>query len=237
MVSSGMKRYRVRKPEQASLVGERGSDPIDPAQLFGRRAPLRLEIGFGHGRFLSQMAAAHPAVDFLGVEHQDLRVTKTAHQSLKRGAGNVRLFWDDAHRFVRERVPPASLERVYILFPDPWPKQRHRRRRLMNRSFLLDVAWALAPGGHLIVASDTHNYALQALSNCSTLPGLWRNRYAPQGYRIDIPTRFPTVFEEHKKSEGCIICYLSLERSQTPPPDRVRWPGLNGGSPLRSSKR
>lgn len=237
MVSSGMKRYRVRSDAQAHLVGARGSDPIDPAELFGRRAALRLEIGFGHGRFLSQMAAAHPEVDFLGVEHQDLRVTKTAHQSLKRGADNVRLFWDDAHRFVRERIPAGSLERVYILFPDPWPKPRHRRRRLMNRSFLLDVAWALAPGGRLIVASDTHNYALQALTNCSTLPGLWINRYAPLGYRIDIPTRFPTVFETHKKSEGCRICYLSLERSQHPALPRVRWPGLSGGSPLRASQR
>ena len=237
MVSSGMKRYRVRSAEQARLVGDATSGVIDPAALFGRRAPLRLEVGFGHGSFLSRMAAAHPETDFLGVEQQDLRVTKTAHHSLKQGAQNVRLFWDDAHRFVRDRLPPGCLERCYVLFPDPWPKARHRRRRLLNRGFLLDVAWALQPGGRLVVASDTHNYALQALTNASTMPGLWRNRYAPQGYRVDIPTRFPTVFEAHKKAEGCRILYLMLERTAAPAPVRAPWPGLGGGSPLRRSKR
>ena len=233
MVSTGMKRYRQRGAAEAKLVGERCATALDPEQLFGRQAPLRLEIGFGHGRFLSQMAAAHPDCDFIGVEQQDLRVTKTAHHSVKLGADNVRLYWDDAHRFVRQRLPEACLERAYILFPDPWPKQRHRRRRLMNRSLLLDLAWALAPGGRLIIASDTHNYALQALTNCSTLPGVFRNCYAPQGYRFDIPTRFPTVFEQHKKAEGCRICYLLLERTDHAPPPRSSWPGLNGGSPLR----
>lgn len=233
MVASGMKRYRHRTAEQAHLVGARSAEPIDPVALFGRRAPLRLEVGFGHGRFLSQLAAAHPGVDVLGVEQQDLRVTKTAHQSRKCGAGNVRLFWDDAHRFVRERIPARSLERVYVLFPDPWPKARHRRRRLLNRAFLIDVAWSLAPGGQLIIASDAHDYAFQALSNCSTMPGVWENRYRPQGYRFDIPTRFPTVFEQHKKAEGCRICYLMLERTDREAPAPTRYPGLNGGSPLR----
>lgn len=93
----------------------------------------------------------------------------------------------------------------------------------MTRSFLLDVAWTLAPGGRLIIASDTHNYAFQALWNCTTLPGLWQNRY-PGAYRFDIPTRFPTVFERHKKEEGCSICYLLLERTALAPPPRVSWP-------------
>ncbi|MDA3963314.1 MAG: tRNA (guanosine(46)-N7)-methyltransferase TrmB [Planctomycetota bacterium] len=233
MVSSGMKRYRQRTDDQARLIGDAATTPLNTAELFGRSAPVRLEVGFGHGRFLSQMAEVHPEVDFIGVEQQDLRVTKTAHQSNKRGAQNVRLYWDDAHRFVRERLSPGSLERAYVLFSDPWPKPRHRRRRLMNRSFLLDMAWALQPGGRLIIASDTHNYALQALTNCSTLPGMWRNCYQPQGYRINIPTRFPTVFEQHKKAEGCSICYLMLERTKHEPLPRAAYPGLNGGSPLR----
>jgi len=212
MVSTGMKRYRERTPDQARLIGERGEAQIDCAALFGRRAPVRLEIGFGHGEFIAQMAAAHPDEDFIGVDIHPLRATKTAHRSNKEGAANVRLFTSAAEPFVATRIPTASVHRVYILFPDPWPKLGHRRRRLMQRSFLAEVARVLAPGGRLIIASDTHNYVMQALSNLSTLPGMFRNLYLPAGYRLDIPTRFPTLFERHKKAEGCSIGYLLLER-------------------------
>jgi len=224
MVSPGMRRYRVRSAAQAELVGV-GEGVLDYGALFGDGRPVRLEIGFGHGRFLSNLAAAHPDRGFIGVDRDDLRVTKTAHKAIGLEARNVRLFRAEAHRFVRDRLPPAGLERAYILFPDPWPKASHRRRRLINRSFLRDLAAALAPGARLIIASDTHDYVFQALSNASTLPGLWRNRYLPAGYRFDIPTRFPTVFESHKKAEGCSIAYLLLERTATPPPPPVPWPG------------
>jgi tRNA (guanine-N7-)-methyltransferase len=224
MVTSGMKRYRVRNAAQATLIGDKGDASVDADALFGCSGATRLEIGFGHGEFISAMAAAHPAERFIGVEHDDLRVTKTAHKCLKLGATNVRLFGAEAHRFVRLRLAPASLQRAYILFPDPWPKPGHRRRRLMTRSFLLDLSHAVAPGGRLVFASDTHNYALQVLSNLTTLPGLWTNLYPPAGYRIDIPTRFPTVFERYKKEEGCTIMYLLLERTAAPAPARCPWP-------------
>jgi tRNA (guanine-N7-)-methyltransferase len=228
MVSTGMKRYRVRTAAQASLVGPRGDERLDPHTLFGRAAPLRLEIGFGHGEFLAAMAEAHPDEDFLGIEYDPLRVTKTAHKCLKAGAHNVRLFSGEAHRFVRHRLPPDRLHRVYILFPDPWPKAGQRRRRLVNRAFLLDLSHAVAAGGRLVFASDTHNYTFQVLSHLTTLPGLWRSLY-PNGYRIDIPTRFPTVFERHKKEEGCTIAYLLLERTTAPAPPRAPWPVTPAG--------
>jgi tRNA (guanine-N7-)-methyltransferase len=225
MVSSGMRKYRQRSDAQAQLVGSSGEDILDPATLFGRRAPLRLEIGFGHGRFLSNMAASHPDVDFIGVERNDLRVTKTAHKSNQLSASNVRLFHDEAHHFVRFRLPPACLQRVYILFSDPWPKFSHRRRRLVNRSFLVDLSYAAAPGCQFVFASDTHEYAFQVLSHLTTLPGIWANRYQPSGYRFDIPTRFPTVFESHKKAEGHSIAYLMFERTQIPAPEQAAWRG------------
>jgi len=228
MVSIGMRKFRTRTDRQATLVGDDGRLPLDLPALFGRRAPVRLEIGIGHGEFIAQMAALHPDEDFIGVEQNELRVTKTAHKSLQIDAANVRLFTDEAHRFLHFRVPPASVHRVYILFPDPWPKLSHRRRRLMHRGFLLDVSRAMAPGGQLVIASDTHDYAFQALSNMTTLPGLWWNRYAPHGYRFDIPTRFPTVFERHKKSEGCRIAYLGFERTQEPAPSHQPWPEWRG---------
>ncbi|MBA2482010.1 MAG: hypothetical protein H0V44_15195 [Planctomycetes bacterium] len=239
MVTAGMRRYRVRTDLQATLVGPRGREPLNLNALFpgaGQDALLRLEVGFGHGEFISALAHAHPHDRFIGIEHDDLRVTKTAHKCLKDGVANVRLFGAEAHGFVRDRLPPASVDRIYILFPDPWPKLGHRRRRLLTRSFLLDLSHAAAPGCRLVMASDTHEYAFQCLSNLSALPGLWRNSYAPAGYRFDIPTRFPSLFERHKKEEGCSIAYLLMERTGSPAPERLTWrrPDLSGLPPHTS---
>lgn len=224
MVTAGMRRYKVRTADQATYIGPADETQLDPVALFGRQRPLRLELGFGHGEFITALAAEHPDESFIGVEHDPLRVTKTAHKCAKAGIANVRLFGGDAHAFVRFRLPTASVSRIYILFPDPWPKTDHRRRRLVNRAFLLDLARIAAPGCRFIFGSDTHNYTLQVLSNTTTLPGLWRNTYLPTGYRINIPTRFPTLFETYKKEEGCTIAYLQLERTAEPAPTPLAWP-------------
>jgi tRNA (guanine-N7-)-methyltransferase len=225
MVAPGMRRYRVRTERQAALVGPVGDGVLDLDALFPALpgAPLRLEIGCGHGEFISALGAAHPAERLVGVEYDALRVTKIAHKCLGAGAGNVRIFADEAHRFVRQRVPPGSASRIYVLFPDPWPKAGHRRRRLLSRAFLLDLSWAAAPGCRLVVATDAHEYGFQCLSNLTTLPGLWRNLLQPAGYRFDLPPRFETVFERHKRAEGCSIVHLRLERTELPAPPRTRW--------------
>ena len=240
MVTTGMKRYRIRNAQQASLVGPPGQEPLDLCTLFGDQAPrkLRVDIGFGHGEFIAEMASSHAEERFLGIEQSDLRVTKCAHKCLKAGAGNVRLFSDDAHHFVRYRLPVGSVSRAYLLFPDPWPKLAHRRRRLVTRDFLIDLSWAMAPGGRFAFASDTHNYTLQVLSNLTTVPGLWRDCYAPSGYRIDIATRVPTVFERHKKAEGCTIMYALVERTSAPAPQRLPWPAApSPGETARGSRQ
>ncbi len=225
MVTAGMRRYKIRTPEQARLIGQESHEPLDLPAMFGALRPLRVEIGFGHGEFITAMAAAHPDESFIGVEHDPLRVTKTAHRGNKAGLDNIQLFAADAHSFVRQRLPTACVSRVYILFADPWPKPDHRRRRLVSRAFLLDLARISAPGCQFIFASDTHNYAMQVLSNVSTLPGLWANSYLPAGYRINIPTRFPTLFETYKKEEGCSIAYLSFLRTSQPSPPPLTVPG------------
>lgn len=220
MVSRGMKRYRVRRPEHAALIGPGGTAPLEPAAMFGRHAPLRLEIGCGHGEFIAALAASHPDEDLLGFEHDPLRVTKAAHKCWRSGASNVRLFEGDAAAGVR-RLPESCLHRAYVLFPDPWPKLRHRRRRLLDRAFLLDLARAMAPGGRLVIASDHHGYAFATLTNLTLLPGLWRNRYLPEGYRFDVPVRFPTVFQRHREAAGLRICHMVLERTAVPAPPPV----------------
>ncbi len=214
MATSAMRRYRRTTGAQDVLIGAPGEDHLDLDALFGRSAPRRLEIGCGHGEFISQMAAVHPDEDFVGFEVDHLRVNKCAHKCLKLGAANVRLYADEAERLIA-RLSDAVFQRIYILFPDPWPKQAHRRRRLVNRAFLLELARVAAPGCVFIFASDTHNYAMQVLANVSTIPGLWRSLH-PAGYRLDVPVRFETVFERHKRAEGCTIMQVRFERSATP---------------------
>lgn len=222
-----MRRYRDRTPAQAALIGPPGPGRLDfdllLPQLAG--APTRLDIGAGHGEFLAALAQAHPSERCLGVEIDRLRVTKIAHKCRVAGATNVRVFEDDAHRFVRTRVPPASLSRLYVLFPDPWPKRQHRRRRLLSRSFLIDCTHAAAPGARLLIASDCQEYALQGLSQLSTIPGCWRNLAAPSGYRIDPPTRYPTLFQRHTAAAGRPALHLVLERTAASAPPRVGWAG------------
>jgi tRNA (guanine-N7-)-methyltransferase len=216
MVSPAMRRYRRTDAAEQALIGEAGESRLDLDALFGRRAPRRLEIGCGHGEFIAQMSAAHPDEDFVGFEIDRLRVNKCAHKCVGTGAANVRLWAGEAERLV-ERLPDAAFQRIYILFPDPWPKAAHRRRRLVNRAFLRALARVAAPGCRFVFTSDTHNYALQVLSNLSTLPGLWRTTL-PAGYAIDLPVRFPTVFERHKRAEGCTIMQIRMERTLTPVP-------------------
>jgi len=211
MTTPAMRRYRTTTTAQDVLIGEPGESRLDLDALFGRAAPRRLELGCGHGEFISQMAQAHPDEDFVGLEIDRLRVNKCAHKCLKLGAANVRLYAGEAESLIA-RLPDAAFRRIYILFPDPWPKMAHRRRRLVNRAFLLELARVAAPGCILCFASDTHNYAMQVLANVSTMPGLWRN-LLPAGYALDLRVRFPTVFERHKREEGCTIMHVRLERS------------------------
>ncbi len=210
MSASAMRRYRRTSDAQQDLIGNAGDARLVLDTLFDRQAPRRLEIGCGHGEFISQMAQLHPHEDFVGLEVDRLRVNKCAHKCLKLGATNVRMYAGVAEDLIG-RMPDACFHRIYILFPDPWPKAAHRRRRLVNRAFLLELARVAAPGCVFIFASDTHNYAMQVLANVSTIPGYWRSLH-PAGYKVDVPVRFETVFERHKRAEGCTIMQVRFER-------------------------
>jgi tRNA (guanine-N7-)-methyltransferase len=127
--------------------------------LFGRVAPVVLEIGFGNGETLVQQAAEHPESDFLGVEVHEPGVGHCLLQAREAGITNLRLIRHDAIEVLEVMIPPASLARVNLYFPDPWPKKRHHKRRIVQPAFLGLVADRLAPGGSLNVATDWENYA------------------------------------------------------------------------------
>lgn len=145
---------------------------LDPAAVFGRRAPLVLEIGFGMGETTAAIAQAHPELDFLGCEVYVAGVGALAKRVAEMDLGNVRIVQHDAVEVVRDMIAPASLAGVHIYFPDPWHKARHHKRRLVAQPFIGLLASRLAPGGYLHCATDWEHYAEQMLAVLSAEPQL-----------------------------------------------------------------
>ncbi|KQR84208.1 tRNA (guanosine(46)-N7)-methyltransferase TrmB [Sphingomonas sp. Leaf343] len=130
---------------------------LDAATLFGDDRPLHLEIGFGAGEHLAGQAAAHPQSGFIGCEPFLNGVVGALNHIRDERLDNVRLHMGDALEVV-ERLPDASLERVYLLHPDPWPKARHAKRRMMNHGPLDAIAARLKPGGEFRLGTDDPTY-------------------------------------------------------------------------------
>jgi len=134
------------------------SGPFDFPSLFGNAGTVEIEIGTGKGRFLLAQAAARPEVNFLGVEWslKYLRVTKDRAE--RRGLWNVRLFRADARHVLQALVPDSSIARVHVYCPDPWPKKRHRKRRIFSPAALAHIERILVPGGYLDLSTDVREY-------------------------------------------------------------------------------
>ena len=145
---------------------------LNPRETFGRNAPVIVEIGFGMGETTARIAAAHPEVDYLAIEVHTPGVGSLLRQLHQQGCENVRVIQHDAVEVLREMLPPASVAGVHIFFPDPWPKKRHHKRRLVQPEFAALVATRLAPGGYVHVATDWEDYAVQVLAVLQDTPGL-----------------------------------------------------------------
>jgi tRNA (guanine-N7-)-methyltransferase len=148
------------------------SGPLDLDATFGRRAPRVLEIGFSNGEALAALAAAHPDTDFLGIEVHPPGIGRLLAELSRRELDNVRLLRGDAVALLECCIPPASLARVNIWFPDPWPKKRHHKRRLVQAPFLELVATRLASGGLLHLATDWAPYAEHMEAALAAVPAL-----------------------------------------------------------------
>ena len=135
--------------------------PFTPAQVFGRTAPLVLEIGSGMGEATAAMAAADPGRDVLAVEVHTPGLGTLLRRIEDAGLTNVRVLEGDARDVLADLIAPGSLDEVRVFFPDPWPKARHAKRRLVTSSFADLVASRLRPGGRLHVATDWASYAAQ----------------------------------------------------------------------------
>jgi tRNA (guanine-N7-)-methyltransferase len=146
------------------LFGLDSAQDFNATDTFGRDAPLILEIGFGNGESLAQMALQAPEEDFLGVEVHRPGVGHLLLKVAELGLRNVRVYCADAVDVLQHRIPSNSLHRVHVFFPDPWQKKRHHKRRLVNAGFVALVADRLKPGGVLHCATDWEDYALHMLA-------------------------------------------------------------------------
>ena len=151
--------------------------PIEPAACFGRDAPLVLEIGFGMGETTAAIAQAHPGLNFLAVEVFGAGIGSLAMRLARLNLGNVRIVEHDAVEVVRDMLAPGSLAAAHIFFPDPWPKARHHKRRLIAAPFVASLASRLRRGGCVHCATDWQNYAEQMMEVLSAEPQL-RNLHA-----------------------------------------------------------
>jgi len=146
--------------------------PLEPEVAFGRVAPVVLEIGSGHGAAAIGFAAAHPEVDLLAVEVHVPGVARMLAAAEAAGVANLWVEPSDALPLLRDRVAPASLTAVHLFFPDPWPKNRHTKRRFVQQHTLDLLAARLVPGGHLLIATDHAAYAAHAREQL-TQHGRW----------------------------------------------------------------
>lgn len=202
-------------PEPAAwdpLLPERGLPrPLDWTATFGGDAPVEIEIGSGKGTFLVESAEARPETSFLSIEWARSYAEYVRDRVRRRNLGNVRVARADASRFFRDHVPAGSVSAIHVYFPDPWPKERHHKRRLIQPPFVEVAAEALEPGGELRFVSDHAGYFEAATAVLDAEPRL---------ERVEFPeTESPlTNYERKYREEGREIHRAMYVR--TPPEGR-----------------
>jgi tRNA (guanine-N7-)-methyltransferase len=187
-----------------------GAAPLDLSAVFGRVAPCTLEIGFGNGDHLVARARTEPARNFLGVEVHRPGIGHLLRQAAAAELANLRVIDHDAVEVLRDQLGPGTLDEIQILFPDPWPKKRHHKRRLVQPEFAALAASRLRPGGRLELATDWAPYAEHmrtVLDACPLLASPGANLAAGR-----VAARAATRFEQRGLRLGHEVTELAYER-------------------------
>lgn len=185
--------------------------PLDLPAIFGNRNPVTLEIGFGNGKTLAQLAQQNPNQNFLGVEVHSPGVGHLMIKLAQQESSNVRILQVDAMELLRHHLPMASLARVLLYFPDPWPKKRHHKRRIVQTEFADLLYRVLVPGGILHMATDWEAYADHMLGVLSAHSGF--TNQAGSGQFAPRPDSRPlTKFEQRGQRLGHGVWDLFFER-------------------------
>jgi len=183
--------------------------PLDGATVFGRNAPLVVEIGFGMGHATAQIAALRPDTDFIGIEVHPPGVGALLQRIDEAKAGNLRIVQHDAVAVLEQMIAPATLAGVHVFFPDPWHKKKHHKRRLIQPEFAALIASRLAPGGRLHCATDWRPYAEQMLAVLAAEPLLANTC---EGYAPRPALRPMTKFEQRGLGLGHAVWDLVFTR-------------------------
>jgi tRNA (guanine-N7-)-methyltransferase len=183
--------------------------PLDLDDWFGRSAPVTLEIGPGMGETTAALAEAEPEVNYLAVDVYPPGLAQLMMRAEAGGLKNLRVMRGDAVVLLEDHLPPASLSAVRIFYPDPWPKKKHHKRRIVQPALVSVVVSRLVPGGTLHLATDWEHYAEHMLEVCSAEP-LLRNRH--DGWAPRPPWRPLTKFESRAEEEGRVSRDLIFER-------------------------
>jgi tRNA (guanine-N7-)-methyltransferase len=188
------------------------SGHFDIAALFGNARPsIWLEIGFGGGEHLAQLAEQHPQTGFIGCEVFENGIVKLLGQIERRRLDNIRIFPDDA-RLIMAALPPASVDRVFMLFPDPWPKRRQHKRRIVSRETLDALAEIMTDNAELRMATDDADYLSWILEHITAHPAFeWLAR-RPADWRERPPDWPPTRYEAKARAAGRLPAFLRVRR-------------------------
>ncbi|MFZ8985610.1 MAG: tRNA (guanosine(46)-N7)-methyltransferase TrmB [Steroidobacteraceae bacterium] len=190
---------------------EAGEEPIDLEAAFGRRAPVTLEIGFGDGESTVALAGQHPDRNLLGIEVHPPGVGHCLLLAERAGLTNLRVISQDAIEVLARRLPDACLDEVLLYFPDPWPKKRHHKRRIVQPEFVALLARKLAPGGVFRLATDWAPYAehmLEVMSASADFENL-----SPSADWVERPSSRPiTRFERRGGRLGHVVRDLAFRR-------------------------
>jgi len=148
------------------------NDMMDFARIFSNDNPVIVEIGFGMGLATALIAEENPAKNFVGIEVHRPGIGRLLWEIEQRSLANIRIIEQDAALVFEKMIPPRSLEGIHLFFPDPWPKKRHHKRRLVKRPFTAALAAGLKPGGYLYMVTDWEDYAAWALAELGATDGL-----------------------------------------------------------------
>jgi tRNA (guanine-N7-)-methyltransferase len=180
--------------------------PLDFDLVFGRSAPVEIDLGCGDGAFVTALARQNPEHNFLGIERLVGRVRSTCRKAARENLSNLRVLRVEIAYAARYLVPAESVAMFYLLFPDPWPKTRHHRRRIVTAEFLESIRNALMPGGILQIATDEADYFEQITRLCAVVPGF---SAADPGLDVAHPV---STFGERFREAGVKTYLLELRK-------------------------
>ncbi|MEW6143647.1 MAG: tRNA (guanosine(46)-N7)-methyltransferase TrmB [Thermodesulfobacteriota bacterium] len=189
--------------------------PLDMEEVFGNGNECLLEIGFGDGDFLIENALGSPDKNYVGIEIKKRRFNKAVKRARRQKAANARFIHMDADIALGELFSPNSFSTAYINFPDPWPKDRHKKHRIINRRFLRKLSRVMKKGAFLEIASDHREYVQNTLDTMKSI-NLFESEFPDPGYMLHIPGRTETTYEKEFRAEGREIHYMRFKNTGLP---------------------